>query len=94
MRLSLTLAAPLLVLLATGGVQAQAYSPYSTSETDDGQECLVFNGVSAVRASQEAAARGIPLCDDVDLSITGSIAPANGYVVPESLVGQDDKHRN
>ena len=93
MRLSLTLAAPLLVLLATGGVQAQ--STYSTSETDDGQACLVFdNNVSSERATQEAAARGLPLCDDVDLSITGSIAPANGYVVPQSSVEQDDHHRN
>ena len=93
MRLSLTLAAPLLVLLATGGVQAQ--TAYSTSETDDGQACLVFNdSVSSVGASQEAAARGLPLCDDVDDSITGSIAPANGHVVPRSSVEQDDQHRN
>jgi hypothetical protein len=93
MRLSLTLAAPFLVLLATGGVQAQ--SAYSTSETDDGQACLVFDdNISAVRASQEAAARGLPLCDDVDLSITGSITRSPDYVVPQSIVQQDDQHKN
>ena len=88
MRLSLTLAAPILALLATGGVQAQ--SAYSLSQTDDGQECLMFDGVSAARASQEAAVRGLPLCDDIDDSITGSITRSPEYVVPQSLVEQQD----
>jgi len=97
MRLSSMFAAPIVLLLAIGGVQAQAL--YPTSVTGDGQACLEFNNsanVNSVRASQEAAARGLPLCDDVDDSITGSITRAGGnaYVVPESLVGQDDKHRN
>ena len=95
MRLSPTLAAPFALLLAIGGVQAQQ-SP--TSVTEDGQACLAFNdsaNVNSVRASQEAAARGLPLCDDVDDSPTGSIAPADdGYVVPQSSVEQNDSTRN
>jgi hypothetical protein len=92
MRLSLILAAPLLTLLATGGVQAQA--TYSISETDGGQECLLFDSsVSALRATQEAAARGLPLCDDVDDSITGSITRTPEYVVPKSLVEQSDSNK-
>jgi hypothetical protein len=57
----------------------------------------VYEGVSAVRAGQEAAARGLPLCDDLedDDSITGSIAPADeGYVPPASVVEQNDSTRN
>lgn len=97
MRLSSTLAAPIVLLLAIGGVQAQAL--YSTSVTDDGQACLEFNdsaNFNSVRASQQAAAMGVPLCDDIDDSITGSISRAGGntYVVPQSIVSQDDQHRN
>jgi hypothetical protein len=97
MRLSLTLAAPFALLLAVGGVQAQ--TSYPTSIDDDGQACLEFRdsaNVNSVRASQEAAARGLPLCDDVDDSPTGSISTgaAGGYVVPQSSVSQDDQHRN
>ena len=96
MRLSSIFAAPIVLLLAIGGVQAQAL--YPTSVTDDGQACLEFNdsaNFNSVRASQEAAARGVPLCDDIDDSITGSITRSNGgYVVPESSVKQDDQHRN
>ena len=96
MRLSLTLAAPFALLLAVGGVQAQQSSDISL--TDDGRACLEFENsanVNSVRASQEAAARGLPLCDDVDDSPTGSIAPADdGYVVPQSSVEQNDSTRN
>jgi len=96
MRLSLTVAAPLALLLAVGGVQAQQASP--TSVTEEGQACLEFNdsaNLNSVRASQEAAARGLPLCDDVDDSPTGSISTGDGgYVAPQSLVEQDDQHRN
>jgi len=95
MRLSLTLAAPLMLILAVGGVQAQSLP---TSQTSDGQACLEFNdsaSLNSVNATQEAAARGLPLCDDLDDSVTGSIrTSAPGYVVPQSSVEQSDSSRN
>jgi hypothetical protein len=97
MRLSLTLAAPFALLLAVGGVQAQQSSDISL--TDDGRACLEFENsanVNSVRATQEAAARGLPLCDDIDDSVTGSVSSggSDDYVVPQSLTEQNDSSRN
>ncbi|RYE88720.1 MAG: hypothetical protein EOP19_00455 [Hyphomicrobiales bacterium] len=94
MRLSSTLAAPLVLLLAVGGVEAASYT---TSMGAGEVTCLEIRGGGAAtpRAIQQAAAMGLPLCEDVDTSVTGSITPrGNTFVVPESLVKQDDAHRN
>ncbi|RYG94313.1 MAG: hypothetical protein EON57_18515 [Alphaproteobacteria bacterium] len=99
MRLSLTIAAaPLALLLAIGGVQAQQASP--TGLTDDGRACVEFDNsanVNSVRATQDAAARGLPLCDDIDDSVTGSVSSSGGggdFIVPQSSVEQNDSNRN
>ena len=97
MRLSLTLAAPFALLLAVSGVQAQQDSTIGL--TDDGRACLEFDNsanVNSVRATQEAAERGLPLCDDIDDSVTGSVSSdgSDDFVVPQSLTEQNDSNRN
>jgi hypothetical protein len=139
MRLSLIVAAPLLVLLATGGVQAAASPteingvlancPGSAGDCDtavtdfanglpsadrDSDLLTLANALAAkaagspemcgelrasIQVAADAASSGnardqiagvAPLCDDVDMTFTGSIARQNTYVVPQSLITQPD----
>ncbi|HEY9013127.1 MAG TPA: hypothetical protein VIN06_19155 [Devosia sp.] len=140
MRLSLTLAAPFLVLLASGGAQAaaspeqinsvlascpadaaagtctSAVSSFANGLTDADRDSDLLNlanslaaqasgsqvdpdacveikaGIDAAADAASTSAQGQitavgdPLCGDLDASATGSVAPAESFAAPQSLV--------